>query len=241
VLAVDADPNTCLDTMLGVRVKRTLGSVREEARMLAGQGLSAGVSKQELLELKLAESLVEGADFDFLAMGRPEGPGCYCYANNVLKSALGHVAGNYPWVVLDNEAGLENLSRRIAPKVDVLMMVSDPSARGLATLRRLHALAREMEISYDRLVLAVNRVRGARLPAEMEALKTATGARDVLALPDDAELADLAERGGKIAELSETNELVRRVDLFLATCGDAASLQPTASASLHLHGERNGQ
>ena len=109
VLAVDADPNSCLDHVLGVRMKQTIGGVREEARIIAGKGLSAGVSKQELLELKISESLVESSDFDFLAMGRPEGPGCYCYANNVLKSALEKIAHEYPWVVIDNEAGLENL------------------------------------------------------------------------------------------------------------------------------------
>src|SRR5512137_3064466 len=85
VLAVDADPNTCLDTVLGVRPRQTIGGVREEARQIAGKGLSAGISKQDLLEIKIAESLVEANDFDFLAMGRPEGPGCYCFANNVLR------------------------------------------------------------------------------------------------------------------------------------------------------------
>jgi len=215
VLAVDADPNTCLDAVLGVAARQTIGGVREEARQIAGKGLSAGVSKQELLELKISESLVEGPDFDFLAMGRPEGPGCYCYANNVLKNALGEIAKNYPYVVLDNEAGLENLSRRIVQKVDLLVMVADPSRRGLETVRRLHGLAREMDIACSRLAIVVNRLRQDNLPTDVAALQAETGAQFVLGLPDDAEAARVAERGGTVAELPADNELVRRVDGFL--------------------------
>jgi len=217
VLAVDADPNTCLDTVLGIATKQTVGGAREEARIIAGKGMGAGISKQEMLEIKIAESLVESADFDFLAMGRPEGPGCYCFANNVLRAALEKVAHQYPWVVIDNEAGLENLSRRLSQKVDVLVMVADPSHRGLETIRRLHALAREMEVAYGRLVLVINRLRHDKLPADVEALQRETGACCVLALPDNAEVADLAERGGKITELTVENELVKRVDEFLNT------------------------
>jgi CO dehydrogenase maturation factor len=228
VLAVDADPNTCLDTVLGVRLRQTIGGVREEARQIAGQGLSAGISKQQLLELKIAESLVEAQDFDFLAMGRPEGPGCYCYANNVLRAALGQIAHEYPWVVIDNEAGLENLSRRLAPRVDLLLMVADPSRRGLETLRRLHGLAREMAVEYGRLVLAVNRVRRDP-PGELSALQAETGASDVLILPEDAAAADLAERGGPISELPAENALVRQVDAFLASLPRASRLQATQS------------
>jgi CO dehydrogenase maturation factor len=215
VLAVDADPNTCLDAVLGVPVKQTIGRAREEARILAGKGMGAGISKQELLEIKIAESLVEGADFDFLAMGRPEGPGCYCFANNVLRTALEQIAHHYPWLVIDNEAGLENLSRRLSQKVDVLLLVADPSRRGLETLRRLHALAAEMDVAYGRLVLVVNRLRQETLPAEIAAIREETGAQDVLLLPDDAAVADLAERGGRITELPLDNELVKRIDAFL--------------------------
>jgi len=133
VLAIDADPNTCLDSALGVEIEKTIGGVREEAREMAGRGLAAGVSKREMLELKIAESMVEAEGFDLIAMGRPEGPGCYCYANNVLKEVIAQIAENYPYVVLDNEAGLENLSRRILRRVDLMIMVADPSKRGLDT------------------------------------------------------------------------------------------------------------
>ena len=212
VLAVDADPNTSLDAALGVRLRHTLGGVREEARQVAGQGLSSGISKQQLLELKISECLVEGQDFDFLAMGRPEGPGCYCYANNVLRATLAEVTGQYPWVVIDNEAGLENLSRRIAPRVDLMIMVADPSSRGLETLRRLYALAREMDVSWSRLILVVNRVRGGRQPAEAEALLAATGAEALVALPDDDVVAEQAEGGSTVWDLPTGHPLLALVD-----------------------------
>jgi CO dehydrogenase maturation factor len=226
VLAVDADPNSGLDAALGVRVRHTVGGVREEARQLAGKGLAAGVSKQELLSLKIEESLVESRDFDFLAMGRPEGPGCYCYANSVLKSALETIAGNYPYVVLDNEAGLENLSRRIVCKVNLLIMVTDPSRVGLETARRLYALAREMQIGYDQLALVVNRVRQGAIPAEAEVIRAETGAGHMLALPESAELTGLAERGGPLTELPAGNVWVRRIDEFLAAavCPEPVSI-----------------
>jgi CO dehydrogenase maturation factor len=123
VLAVDADPNTCLDLSLGVKAVKTIGRVREEAKESAGKGMAPGISKQELIELKIAESLVEADDFDLIAMGRPEGAGCYCYANSVLKTVIKQISDHYPYIVLDNEAGLENLSRRIVREVDILIML----------------------------------------------------------------------------------------------------------------------
>ena len=220
VLAVDADPNTNLDQALGVKAGKTVGGVREEARQIAGEGaIPAGVTKQQLLELKIAESLVEAADFDLIAMGRPEGPGCYCYANNVLKVTIAEIAKNYPYIVIDNEAGLENLSRRIVQKVDLLLLVADPSARGLATLRRLYDLAREMQIDYKRLILVINRLRKDELPAQVPALRQATAADFALGLPDDAELAEFGENGRSLQELPAANPVVRRLDDLLQQTG----------------------
>ena len=216
VLAVDADPNTCLDAVLGVKALVTVGGVREEARRIAGQGLPTGVSKQQLLELKIAESLVEADRFDLVAMGRPEGPGCYCYANNVLKDVLAQLAAQYPYVVLDNEAGLENLSRRLVSTVNLLVLVSDPSQRGLETLRRLQALAREMGVHYDRLVLVVNRLRHASLPAGLAELGIELGAAQVIGLPDDDDLARLGEEGASVLTLPASNPVAQRLEALLA-------------------------
>ena len=219
VLAVDADPNTCLDAVLGLDAESTIGRIREEARQIASKGMAGGISKQQLLELKISESLVEAEDFDLIAMGRPEGPGCYCYANNVLKATLSEICSHYPYIVLDNEAGLENLSRRIVQKVDLLIMVADPSRRGLETVRRLHELAREMEIEYDRLAIVVNRLRHKEPPAQTSELKAAIGADIVVGLPDDAQLAAFAEEGESLMLLPAENAVIKCLDTLLDEIG----------------------
>jgi CO dehydrogenase maturation factor len=219
ILAVDADPNTCLDSNLGVHVEKSIGRVREDARKEAAKGLGAGISKQQMLELKIAESLVEAKDFDLIAMGRSEGPGCYCYANNVLKNALKMIADEYPYVVLDNEAGMENLSRRIVHKLDLLVMVADPSKRGLDTLKRLHEVTTEMEIEYDKLALIVNRMRRDELPEYAAILKEQTGADILIGIPDNLELADLGEDGHDLAGLPAENIANQRIDELLAGAG----------------------
>ena len=214
VLAVDADPNTCLDSVLGVKAVISIGKVREEARDEASKGISSGISKQQLLEMKLAESLVESDDFDLIAMGRPEGPGCYCYANNVLKQAIQQISEHYPYVVMDNEAGLENLSRRIVQSVETLIFVTDPSVRGFETLIRLQQLAGEMDIRYDKLGVIVNRVRNGSMPPSAEKLQQ-IGASVITALPDDDEIAAFAEQDKPFTQLSIDNPVVKGIDEFL--------------------------
>ncbi|MDR3207507.1 MAG: AAA family ATPase [Oscillospiraceae bacterium] len=209
VLAIDADPNSCLDAALGVQVSHTVGRAREEVRETVSAG--ASVSKQELLHLKIEEGLVEAAGFDLIAMGRPEGPGCYCYANNVLKSVIAEISAQYTSVVLDNEAGLENLSRRIVQKVDLMVLVSDASDAGLRTLGRLYELSREMGMEYGRLALVVNRLRGAEPPERFRALQVSTGADIALALPDDTQLAQFAEQNRSLLTLPEDNAVYRLV------------------------------
>ena len=212
VLALDADPNSCLDAALGVAVTSTIGRAREGVK---AEGAAPNISTKELLQLKLNESLVEAPGFDLIAMGRPEGAGCYCYANNVLKSVISELAGQYPYVVLDNEAGLENLSRRIVQKVDVMALVSDASNAGLETLKRLYSLALEMEIEYNKLALVINRVRNDRLPRKLEEIKLFTNADYTLALPDDEEIAEYTETSRSFLELPENNPVNAEVKKFI--------------------------
>lgn len=215
ILAVDADPNSCLDALLGVSVESTIGGVREDARELAGKGMSSGVSKQQLLEMKIEQSLVEAEDFDLIAMGRPEGPGCYCYANNVLKNALAKLTSQYPYVVLDNEAGLENLSRRIIQQVNLLVMVSDSSKRGLETVLRLYQLSREMGIEAERRVLIVNRLRHLELPPMAKDVACQIDADDLLGLSDDEELGACADEGQPLSRLSDQNRIFAQLSSFI--------------------------
>jgi CO dehydrogenase maturation factor len=212
VLAVDADPNTCLDQALGVEADHTVGRVREDARAISQSGSSQGISKTELLELKIAESLVESDDFDLIAMGRSEGPGCYCYANNVLKAVLSKIADAYPYMVIDNEAGLENLSRRIVQDVDLLMLISDPSMAGLRTLKRLAELAADMEVSWGNLAVVVNRNRSDEVPEEAQRIVNDVEADHLVLLPNDPAIAEHAENGIPIADVEASNPVVKSID-----------------------------
>jgi CO dehydrogenase maturation factor len=215
VLAVDADPNTCLDLALGVKVVKTVGGIREDARNFAQNGTARGMDKKRFLQLRIAESLVESDDFDLIAMGRCEGPGCYCYANNVLKAVLIEMVKQYPYVILDNEAGLENLSRRIVNKVSLLIMVTDATGRGFETVRRLHALAGDMDIAYDSLAIVVNRLRQRELPASAEEIRIATGANMVVGLPEDEDILAISEQNGNLKYLPPGNQLFTGLDRVL--------------------------
>ena len=159
VFAVDADANFNLNEQLGVEVSSTIGGSREEMkRKISANEAPVGMSKDDWLEIQMQASLIESEGFDLLVMGRPEGPGCYCAANNMLRRHLELLAGNYPVVVIDNEAGLEHLSRRTTAKIDLLLLVSEPSPVGIMSAARIRDLAREMEIAVGRTGLVINRV-----------------------------------------------------------------------------------
>jgi len=211
VLAIDADPNSCLDAALGVEVTGTVGRAREEVRESVSSGSMANVSKHEMLQMKIEQGLVEAEGFDLIAMGRPEGAGCYCYANNVLKEIISQISAQYPYVVLDNEAGLENLSRRIIQKVDLMVLVSDASNAGLQTLTRLYELSNEMGMKYEKLALVVNRIRNGKLPDRIEEIKEKTKADIVIGLPGDDEVAEFAEESRSLLGISKENEVYKKV------------------------------
>jgi len=215
VLAVDADPNSCLDQTLGVQVVKTIGRIREESRD-AGAGQSSGISKRELVEMRINESLVEAQDFDLIAMGRPEGPGCYCYANNLFGDVIRELSKNYPYIVIDNEAGLENLSRRLYSRIDLLVLTGDPSKRGVQTVRRLYDLAREMGIEYDRLAVVINLVREGSEPEGLEDLAKEIGADYLLMLPVDDGIALAGEKGQSMQSIPMTNPVLKGIDRFIS-------------------------
>jgi len=165
VLAVDADPNSNLHEALGLTVESTLADIVDEIR--AEKPLPGGMTKQQYAQYRLQAALVEGEKVDLLSMGTPEGPGCYCYPNDLLRSHLATLAQNYDYLVIDNEAGLEHLSRRVNQDVDYMVVTSDATARGLRSARRVAELVRELKTRVGRLGLVVTRVREA---AELEAL-----------------------------------------------------------------------
>ena len=171
VLAVDADPNSNLSEALGMPVQQTISQVMEMTKEV---DLPAGMSKADFIRYRVAASLVEGRDVDLLVMGNPEGPGCYCFPNDVLKGVLGQVVANYPAVVMDNEAGLEHLSRRIAQDIDVFFIMSDATARGIRSAGRAKHIIDSLATKVGRTYLIVTRVpnEGALRALEPEIEKT---------------------------------------------------------------------
>ncbi len=168
ILAVDADPNVNLHALLGLPMPETLGGLREESRSLP----AGAVPASEILEARVQSRVSEGRDVDLVAMGRGEGPGCYCFVNSLLRQSLARLSRGYRAVVVDNEAGMEHLSRRNLASIDHLLLVSDPSPRGLAAAAALHALAAEIRVPARRMWLLLNRPYaagdgcGSSLPAE---------------------------------------------------------------------------
>jgi CO dehydrogenase maturation factor len=215
VLAVDADPNTCLDTLLGVEVTSTVGRLREDVKQLVQAGSTGGISKEEWLDLKIQESIVEAERFDLISMGRSEGPGCYCYANNVLRGVLDRLARHYRSVVIDNEAGLENLSRRTVQAVNQMIFVTDPSAPGLTTTRRLYDLSLEMGLSVGAMGVVVNRARDPRCIERACELFAGTPVEILGTLPEDAEVAAGSVAGRHVFELSPDNAIYKGVGAIL--------------------------
>ncbi len=158
ILAVDADCNTNLNEVLGVELGNTLGNAREE--MKKGD-VPSGMTKDIFMEMKLEESLVEAEGFDLVVMGQPEGAGCYCAANTLLTNYLDRLSGNYPYIVMDNEAGMEHISRLTTKNVDTLLIVTDPSRRGLQAAVRIDALARCLNIGVAKSYVLINQAREA--------------------------------------------------------------------------------
>ena len=166
ILAVDADANSNLNEVLGVDVDMTLGEIREEmskAEALGNTKIPAGMTKADYMEFMFNRCLAEEDDFDMLVMGRSQGQGCYCFVNGLLQSQLQKLAPNYPYVVVDNEAGMEHLSRGILPKVDMILLVSDCSRRGVQAVGRIAKLTEELGLKPEKMGLIVNRAPEGKL------------------------------------------------------------------------------
>lgn len=166
VLAVDADANSNLNEVLGVEVEMTLGDVREEiarAENSVSNPIPASMSKADYAEIMFQRCLVEDDDFDLLVMGRTQGKGCYCYVNGLLQTQLQKLVPNYQYMVVDNEAGMEHISRGILPKVDTIILVSDCSRRGVQAAGRIAELTRECGMTPKTMGLIVNRAPEGKL------------------------------------------------------------------------------
>lgn len=166
VLAVDADANSNLNEVLGVEVETTLGDIREEiarSEMSVKSPIPAGMTKADYAEYKFNTALVEEDDYDLLVMGRTQGKGCYCYVNGLLQAQLAKFQNSYPYIVVDNEAGMEHISRGVLPSMETAILVSDCSRRGIQAVGRIAQLIKECDMHPSTVGLIVNRAPGGRL------------------------------------------------------------------------------
>jgi CO dehydrogenase maturation factor len=198
ILAIDADPSSNLNLVLGLPLTQTIGDIREDARG-AGQ---PGQSRQDWLSYAVRMAIEEGDDFDLLAMGRPEGQGCYCAANHMLRSIMDGINAGYDYVVMDNEAGMEHLSRRTTRDVDHLLLVSDASVRGLTAAESMVGLSKELEINVRHTYLVVNRVIGELTPA-LRAKAETMGVPLLAVVPYDPLLVEFDAQGRPLVELPD--------------------------------------
>ena len=163
ILAVDADANSNLNEVLGVKVEATLGDVREEvarSEMAKDNPIPAGMTKADYMEFKFDDALVEDDDFDLLVMGRTQGKGCYCFVNGLLQAQLQRLEKNYPYIIVDNEAGMEHISRGVLPSMQTAILVSDCSRRGVQAVGRIAELIKECDMHPSQVGLIINRAPG---------------------------------------------------------------------------------
>lgn len=209
VLAVDADSNSCLNEALGVQVHATVGRLREESlqTIRAGEERPGGMSMEQLFDYSIQQSLIEAKGFDLLVMGRPEGPGCYCAANNIIRKYTDRLSEHYPYVVIDNEAGMEHLSRRTTHNVDILFIVSDATKKGILTARRINELVDELKLEVKQRYLIINRVQ--EDPSSLINLAQEYGLNIAGWLSDDPVIGEYDLKGIPIMQLPEGSRLLR--------------------------------
>jgi CO dehydrogenase maturation factor len=210
ILAVDADSNSCLNEALGVEIHATIGKLREESlQTIRGGGeRPGGMSMEQLFDYQVQQSLIEAKGFDLMVMGRPEGPGCYCAANNIIRKYTDKLSETYPYVVIDNEAGMEHLSRRTTHKVDMLLIISDPTVRGIRTAKRIGELVEELNLDVARHALIINRVSGDE-GGELQKFAEGLGLEVAGLIPQDHNIFEYDLQGRGIIELPEDSVAVR--------------------------------
>jgi CO dehydrogenase maturation factor len=212
VLAVDADSNNCLNEVLGVDVHATIGKLREESLQTIRSGAErpGGMSMEQIFDYQVQQSIIESKGFDLMVMGRPEGPGCYCAANNIIRKYTDKLSETYLYVVIDNEAGMEHLSRRTTHKVDLLLIVSDPAVRGIQTAKRINELVEELQLEINRRVVIINRISGNE-GADLKNLAEESGLQVAGLVPQDEAIFNLDLQGKPIFQLPNDSKAVKAV------------------------------
>jgi len=214
ILAIDADSNANLVESLGLEVKQTVGSIIASFNN-EKINIPPGLTKEAYLEYKLNEALVESKGLDLLTMGRGEGPECYCYPNLLLRKFADSLAGNYAYVVMDNEAGMEHLSRRTTQNIDVLLIISDHSVKGVRTAARISDLVSELKLVVKRQSVIINFAPPKLAPLVSEELAR-LGIEPTALIPEDEEVYKYDLELKPLLDLPDTSKAVRVVDGLMA-------------------------
>ncbi|MGO8688075.1 MAG: ArsA-related P-loop ATPase [Thermoguttaceae bacterium] len=225
ILAVDADPNSNLAEALGVAPGRPLAEIREQSSSPEGSP-PGGMGRARAVDDEIQRAITEADGFDLITMGRPEGPRCYCYVNNLLRKSLDSLTRNYAAVILDNEAGMEHLSRRTTNNVDVLVAVMNPTEPSLRAARRIVALSRELPVKIDRRAVLVNRAGPPEMLAEIDREVAAWGVERLADVPQDDEVERAGAAGRDVFTLSAQGSALAAVRNVMKTLCAAAVAAP---------------
>ena len=199
VLAVDADPNSCLGVLLGMEPERKIADLREDANQPSNT--PSGVPKARMVETWLNQIVQEGKGFDLLTMGRPEGPRCYCYVNDLLRQFLSRLKKSYPVIVIDNEAGMEHLSRLTTDNVDCLVIVSEPTTPSVRTAERILELAASLPIKVSRKAMLFNKAKNGSVAESLRQQAQNLPVSATLELSYSQQLEQLNQQGGSVFDL----------------------------------------
>jgi CO dehydrogenase maturation factor len=205
ILAVDADSNYNFNEVLGLEVPDTIGNAREDMKKGV---VPSGMTKDVFMTMRMEEAVIETGNYDLIVMGQPEGQGCYCAANTLLTNALERLTDNYPYIVVDNEAGMEHISRLTTRNVDVLLIVTDASRRGLQAALRINELARGLNIGVERTCLVFNQARDG-VPEKAARMVADAGMELLGSVPEDSDIYTYDFEGSPIVDLPEESEAVQ--------------------------------
>jgi len=212
ILAIDADPNSNLNEVLGVAAPVTLGDIRETVlKETTGDSAPGGMTKQEYMDFMFGDALVEEDDFDLVVMGRTQGVGCYCFINGIVKAQIEKYSGTYSHIVIDNEAGLEHISRGTLPRVDTLILVSDCSRRGIQAAGRAAALVKELKLNPSTLKLVVNRAPNGELPPGVKEEIQALNLDLIGIIPQDETVYQYDSEGKPVADVPDDTPIKKAV------------------------------
>lgn len=221
VLAIDADPSSNLNLLLGLDLEWTVGDIREDLLSQVQQSLTAagaamgalpgGMSKHDYLDYEIRSSLAEGERFDLIAMGRSEGPGCYCAVNHNLRSVIDTISKHYRYVVIDNEAGMEHLSRRTTRDVQALLVVTNPSQRGIAAAEHIASFRHSLDINIEQTYLVLNGLRGDEIPAPLQEALDRFDIPLASVIPYDETLEEYEVSGRPLLDLAADSPVQRAI------------------------------